>query len=592
MSSDSDDSFHTIFSSSSSSEQYEFGLHTIRRLFATETITSLTNASPLQSTMATVTPPATRGRGLEEVNNRVDILTQRFDTLEAMIQNLQFTINTRLGTAANPGERGEAGPPGPTGPAGPRGHQGEPGPQGNEGPLGPTGLAGQIDQGHDIDIFAPRPVEGYSAAVQARMRTNVRAILPRARVNPFDEEGFHPKHRIKWQPAAFLVRINEVDNLQKIQAIEDELFHALIPQRLWPQRILPLLHDDFQAVHAYLEANEGTTWLETLVLLCEKLHKGFALRSPWYQWVHLHPAQGELQAGFARRIRSAFYNLGAADRAKNETRDHLLFLIRDAFPTIWAHIQYHHRVIGTPALLDELILRTENEARRPVEAIFKPLTATITTEGKIQPWNTLEITAGANAATDSAVVRQLPTSSAAADLPSPFATVPPRNIIADPRTEDTTVHAVHDNDEAHAVAGNCHNCGKPGHWAADCRQRRGFRSNIVTSSRDPPEKGQPVTITGTLFRGNLLRNASSAAKTFLQRRGSQRGGSKTRGRGKAPARGGRRQYAITDSEIEEVTENFTDDDDVFNQLVSQQISAVLEGEEDDDDYPEDGSSAN
>lgn len=83
-----------------------------------------------------------------------------------------------------------------------------------------------------------------------------------------------------------------------------------------------------------------------------------------------------------------------------------------------------------------------------------------------------------------------------------------------------------------------------------------------------------------MFRGNIIRNATSAAKTFLQRRGTQRGGSNTRGRGRPPGRGGRRQYAITDDEIEEVTENFTDDEDVFNQLVSQQIAAVLEGEED------------
>jgi hypothetical protein len=101
-------------------------------------------------------------------------------------------------------------------------------------------------------------------------------------MNPFEEEGFNAKHRVRWQPVAFLTRVNDVDNLKKIQAIEDELHLSLIPQRLWPQRILPLLHDDFQSVHAYLESNPETTWLETLVILCEALHQGFALRSPWY----------------------------------------------------------------------------------------------------------------------------------------------------------------------------------------------------------------------------------------------------------------------------------------------------------------------
>jgi hypothetical protein len=455
-----------------------------------------------------------------------------------------------------------------------------------------------VEAGHLINLAGPRPPEGFNANLLQQMRTRIRDLLPRARVDAFDEDGFQAKNRVRWLPTANLDRINDPSILRRIQDIEDELFTSQVPQRLWPQRVLPLLHGDFQTGKAYLEANPATTWLETLVVLCQTLHQGHAIRTPWYNWVHLHLIENELQSGFARRIRDAYYLLGITDRAKPETRDHLIYLIRDAFPTIWSHIQYHHRAIGTEALLNDLTLRSENEERRGVEAAYKTPTVEIVTSGGNQPFHTLQITAGANASHDSATIRRLPAPTAA-ETPSSYAPKQQRNIITDPRTDDTTVNAA--TDEALAVSGNCYNCGKPGHWAGECRQKTGFRANTTPPSRGnmantisgasggagaATRGGQPVTITGTLHRGNLLRNVTSAAKNIFSR-GSQRGGSNTRGRGRPPAaRGGRRQYAVTDGHVEEAFDNYTDDEDVFQQLVSSQIAATFEGEDDEEEEEE------
>jgi hypothetical protein len=68
----------------------------------------------------------------------------------------------------------------------------------------------------------------------------------------------------------------------------------------------------------------------------------------------------------------------------------------------------------------------------------------------------------------------------------------PPSIIADPRTNDRTVHA------AKEIQNTCFNCGKTGHWAKNCKAR----SKKPKDSSSP--KNEAVILKGTFFRNSQL----------------------------------------------------------------------------------------
>ena len=95
------------------------------------------------------------------------------------------------------------------------------------------------------------------------MLYRVRDLIPRAISGDDLDMTSRPekncRNRITWRPEHLLIRLADPNNLRKIQAIQDELVEALLPPRVWPQRILGLLQEDFQVVRQYLERNRHTT---------------------------------------------------------------------------------------------------------------------------------------------------------------------------------------------------------------------------------------------------------------------------------------------------------------------------------------------
>jgi hypothetical protein len=444
----------------------------------------------------------------------------------------------------------------------------------------------------DINIYRPRPAGGYSAANMAIMAGRVRTFLPRARTAAQVDEDSRPdnnlKKQIRWTTDFYIQNIEDQSTLKRIQAVENELFESLIPYRVWPQRILTLLKNDFLSVREYLENNTATTWIETLLLIGTLLRQGTRHHEPWYTWIHIHPSQGEQQIGYAQRIREAFHGLSPIQKQEPQTREHLVRLIRDAFATIWGNIQHHQHTLMTAELIDDLVRRTTNGERRAVEStVFSHATVGATLQGAYQPFPAVRLIPGANAAQDKAVLEYLPAQNPqAATLPSTFdasqnAVPQNANLISDPRTDERTVSFAQGDipdDDSHALAvgdGNCHNCGKPGHWAKDCRQpqqarRGGFRQfgNTNTYNRHRSD-GDPVTIKDATITGKLVRAFQAARRPF---QGAPRGGS--RGRpptGRGGNRGGRRQYAITNNDYEVETMEYgvtTDNPDMVNDLLN------------------------
>jgi hypothetical protein len=431
--------------------------------------------------------------------------------------------------------------------------------------------AGQHDQGNQqpedlalIDLYTDRPINGYSPAANAAMIARVKTFLPRAKARYQVDEESRPnsnlKKQIRWHTAHQLCSIDDRQILPKVQAIEDELFESLVPYRVWPQRIIPLLKNDFQVVRSYLENNVETTWIETLVLMGSCLRTGVNLRAPWYTWIHMHPQKGEMQLKYANRIRDAFYGLSRDQQMDPYAREHLVRLIRDAFATVWGNIAQHQHTLRTAELINDLVARTSNGDRRAVEAAFFPQPAVeLTLQGAYEPFPTVQVIPGTNGTQDRAALEYLPVQNTLAAAPQ-STSAPPRylNLISDPRTDDQTVSFAKGSypenaSEVMAVGdGNCHNCGKPGHWAKDCQQpqqarRGGYRQAGNTNTRGT-SNGDFVTITGTLT-GKMSRAFNAAKRPF---QGSQKPGSRGRPTttNRGGGRGGRRQFTVAEEDYE------------------------------------------
>ncbi|KAI2610025.1 uncharacterized protein GGS25DRAFT_530978 [Hypoxylon fragiforme] len=91
-----------------------------------------------------------------------------------------------------------------------------------------------------------------------------------------------------------------------------------------------------------------------------------------------------------------------------------------------------------------------------------------------------------------------------------------KSTISDPRTDDRKVGTASEEGFAAKEGTLCFNCGKRGHWAKDCKQRRSYQDrNTSRNTRNTPDRrgrpnqssqaGQPVTFKGTLYREAVRR---------------------------------------------------------------------------------------
>lgn len=356
-----------------------------------------------------------------------------------------------------------------------------------------------------INVFGPRARHGPTQAQLDDMLMKVRELLPRAisgdRLDLSSRPEKNNRNRISWRPEHTLIRLADPTNLRRIQSIQDELVDALLPPHVWPQRILGLLKNDFEVVRRYLERNVNTTWVETLMMFCERMKQHQTIKAPWHQFIQLHPVKDEHYVGYAQRVRSAYYLLGPAEQDLEQARSHIIHTIQDAFPSIWSLMRAFHHTLSGPELVEELVAMAENESRKAVEvALYKPAPASIQVQAATEPWQTLTINANA---------------------PETSPDTAPKNVITDPRTDDRQVALVRtaDQEQALAVTSNCYKCGRSGHWASNCRvkQPAGQQSRLGRSDprleqrRDQQHgnSGEPV-----IFKGMLTRFSQAAKRPF------------------------------------------------------------------------------
>jgi hypothetical protein len=80
--------------------------------------------------------------------------------------------------------------------------------------------------------------------------------------------------------------------------------------------------------------------------------------------------------------------------------------------------------------------------------------------------------------------------------------------ISDPRTDDRNVHAARETNK-------CHNCGKTGHWARDCRKPAAKRAQFGKNYTSQKNENFSGTIKRTIYR-NIMNRVIKDVRKFIK----------------------------------------------------------------------------
>ncbi|KAI0995284.1 hypothetical protein K3495_g12898 [Podosphaera aphanis] len=302
--------------------------------------------------------------------------------------------------------------------------------------------------------------------------------------------------------------------LQKLHEIQLLFKHSFFPYDLWAQRTSAELSGDFHLVKEWTD-RACPSWTDFVEAIIQILDKYKSVHSAFSAFATLLPFKDEAYGNYAERLRDAFYRLGDHQRYGEGTRSLIIHKIQIYQPSVYAEFLSSHRDLTNVEIIEETVLRAKLHDKKAVEAhIYSNPSASVQLHGTTAPFYDLKISA------------------ATAEKPGQ-AQITPRNasdtsVIADPRTEERTVHPAHE-DEIHVNCGHCgaqytgdshcgvlfvgaaretdnkcFNCGKMGHWAKNCHQKTKFSRN--QSSVSSSSSGQKVTLKGLLFKDDKARN--------------------------------------------------------------------------------------
>jgi hypothetical protein len=156
---------------------------------------------------------------------------------------------------------------------------------------------------------------------------------------------------------------------------------------------------------------------------------------------------------------------------------------------IWRNVSYKADQLTTAELLAAAAQSARMEANIRIQnEVFIPPTATIHLQGPLAPFYELTVGDLQDGKPAEAQLKQ-----------------PPTMAISDPRTNNRNIHAARETNK-------CHNCGKTGHWAKDCRKPAAKRAQPGKNYTSQKSENFSGIIKGTIYRNTMNRIVKNVRK--------------------------------------------------------------------------------
>jgi hypothetical protein len=274
------------------------------------------------------------------------------------------------------------------------------------------------------------------------------------------------------------LRLDKADHtvFPKLREIQKLLRMNLVPWNLWATRVSLELDDDFLQVQAWAD-QAHPDWLTFVEGIIQHTHQHGHSYNTVSQFLAMLPYQNEALVAWMGRYRKAYYSMPADQRNQYHIRVHIIDKLKAYTGGVWADIAHQADRLTTAQLFDTAVAAAKQDAARTVQsAIFRPPSTTINLQGPTAPFYELTIRESTDGKPAEAQITQ-----------------PPVMKISNPVTDDRAAHAARETDK-------CHNCGKTGHWARDCRSK----SNTARQpTKFPRRNGEEVTIKGVLWKNRI-----------------------------------------------------------------------------------------
>ncbi|KAI0992736.1 hypothetical protein K3495_g15449 [Podosphaera aphanis] len=173
------------------------------------------------------------------------------------------------------------------------------------------------------------------------------------------------KNRVSLRPEWRLVTADAAV-FQKLSQIQNALQTALVPYRLWSQRLILEMSGDFHGVRVWASGRH-VTWPTLLEAIFPTMQRLDVLHSPMTIFSQIFPSKDETIRTFAWRMREAFYNLSGSDRESDTTRDLIKEIAMKRLPRVWTLAQPHSIGLTNYEIIEMIVQVATRVSKWPIE---------------------------------------------------------------------------------------------------------------------------------------------------------------------------------------------------------------------------------